>query len=64
MKKFSLILFLLAVLSLSHAEGWKLASDLSFTLTQNQYSDNWAGSELSNVTWVANSNSSAEKQMA
>jgi len=64
MKRLSLILILIAALSLSYAEGWKLESDLNFQLTQNQFSDNWAGTELSNITWVASSNSSAEKQMA
>ncbi len=64
MKKLSLILILLSSLVLIHAEGWKLESDLNFQLTQNQFSDNWAGTELSNITWSAKSNSSAEKQMA
>ncbi|HNT52938.1 MAG TPA: DUF3078 domain-containing protein, partial [Candidatus Syntrophosphaera sp.] len=31
--------------------------------TQSAYSDNWTGSELSNITWVAASNSTAQKQM-
>lgn len=64
MKRLALVIIILAAFSLGWAEGWKLASDLSFTLTQNQYSDNWTGTELSNIAWVANSNSSAEKQMA
>jgi hypothetical protein len=33
-------------------------------LTQSAYSDNWTGTELSNITWVAASNTSAQKQMA
>jgi len=53
--------FSLALLS---AEGWVLNSDVNVTLTQSAFSDNWTGSELSNITWVASSNSSAQKQMA
>ena len=64
MKRISLILIVLSLVAFSYAKGWKLESDLNFQLTQNQFSDNWKGTELSNITWVAKSNSSAEKQMA
>ena len=65
MKKVAIILALLAALSLSllNAEGWELHSDMMVNLTQSAYSDNWAGSELSNITWVAASNSTAQKQL-
>ncbi len=33
-------------------------------LTQSQFSDNWAGSELSNITWTASMNNTAQKQLA
>ena len=33
-------------------------------LTQSQFSDNWAGSELSNITWAATMNNTAQKQLA
>lgn len=46
------------------AEGWKYTSDASLSLAQGFYSDNWSGTELSNITWVANSNTSAEKQLS
>lgn len=58
----SSIIALFAVSILS-AQPWKLDSDISFSLTQNAYSDNWTGTELSSITWVANSTSSAEKQI-
>jgi hypothetical protein len=45
------------------AEAWKLDSSMSLTLTQNAYSDSWIGTELSNITWVANSTTTAEKQL-
>ncbi|MDD2684200.1 MAG: DUF3078 domain-containing protein, partial [Candidatus Cloacimonetes bacterium] len=35
----------------------------SFTLTQSAFSDTWVGTELSNITWVANSTTTAEKQL-
>lgn len=46
------------------AESWNLTTDLNLTLTQNAYSDNWAGTELGAVTWQANSNSTAEKRLS
>lgn len=46
------------------AESWKLDSTASLTLSQNAYSDSWRGKENSNITWVANSSTTAEKQLA
>nr|HPM04632.1 hypothetical protein [Candidatus Cloacimonas sp.] len=57
-----LVMVLLLPLTLS-AENWKLDSDINLSLTQSSYSDSWQGTELSNITWVANSNTSAEKQL-
>lgn len=42
---------------------WGVTSDLNITLTQNAYSDNWAGSELGAISWALNSNSLAESQL-
>ena len=42
---------------------WGVISDLNITLTQNAYSDNWAGSELGAISWALNSNNLAEKQL-
>jgi hypothetical protein len=43
---------------------WRVTSDLNITLTQNAYSDNWAGSELGAISWALNSNSLAESQLS
>ena len=52
------------ILSLAlFAESWKMDADMSLTLSQSAFSDNWAGTELSNITWLANANASAEKQL-
>lgn len=45
------------------AEGWELDSDITFSLTQSQFSENWGGTEQSNITWTATSNSLAQKQL-
>ena len=58
------LLFLVAFsLSLLSAKGWEVDSDILINLTQGIYSDNWSGSEQSTVTWVAQSNTTAQKQM-
>jgi len=43
--------------------GWMVVSDMNLTLTQNAYSDNWAGSEVGAISWALNSNSLAERQL-
>jgi hypothetical protein len=45
------------------AEGWTKSADVSLNVTQNEYSDNWAGSELGSISWVFNANMLAEKQL-
>ena len=60
--KYAVILLLLLPLMLA-AEPWKLDSDINFSFTQSAYNSDWVGTELSNITWVATSNTSAEKQM-
>lgn len=64
MKSLYSILAILLLLPLAlFAENWKLDSDLNVSLTQSTYSNSWQGTELSNITWVASSNSTAEKQL-
>ena len=46
-----------------HAEPWTMSVDANLTLTQNAYSDNWAGGEAGSATWMFISNSRAEKQI-
>lgn len=58
--------------SCSLADPWKLSGakstgksvDLGLTVTQNSYSDNWAGGEAGNVSWMALSNSIFEKKLS
>lgn len=61
-QSFIIIMILTAFASLS-AENWKLDSNVTFTLSQGAFSDTWVGDELSNITWVANSTTTAEKQL-
>lgn len=60
------MLFLLLVIFAVplYSEPWAVNSDVNLTLTQNAYSDNWTGSESGSVSWVANSNFLAEKQLS
>lgn len=46
-----------------YAAGWQVDSDINLTLSQSAYSDSWQGTELNNITWMASSNSSFQKQM-
>ncbi|MDD2636683.1 MAG: DUF3078 domain-containing protein [Bacteroidales bacterium] len=63
MKQTFIIITILALCAILPAETWKLDSNMSITLSQSAFSDNWAGTELSNITWVANSTTTAEKQL-
>jgi hypothetical protein len=44
-------------------DEWEKTLDLNLTLTQNSYSDSWAGGEAGSVNWMANSNFKAAKQL-
>jgi hypothetical protein len=59
----TLVLAFMLLATMVYAEAWKLDSDINMSLTQSAYSDSWAGTELSNITWLASSNSTAEKQL-
>jgi len=61
------VLFL-SMLALMHplsilSQDWTVTVDAGLTLSQNAYSNNWAGSESGSLSWTANSNTLAEKQM-
>ncbi len=45
------------------SESWKIEADLSFSMNQNAYSDNWAGEEKGSISWATNANLLAEKQL-
>lgn len=57
-----LVVVLLAAISLG-AQPWILKGDFNLNLSQNAYSDSWAGTEQGSITWVAGSNMSAEKAL-
>jgi len=46
------------------AEPWNKSVDANLTLTQNAYSNNWAGTEVGVLSGVFNSNSLFEKQIS
>ncbi len=66
MKNLRFIIIALALLAFASlgAEAWEIDSDIMLNLTQSQFSDNWAGTELSNITWAATMNNMAQKQLA
>ncbi len=63
MKKILLLIGMMIVLLSLGAEGWEMDADMSLTLSQSAFSDNWVGTELSNITWLASGNASAQKQL-
>ena len=63
MKKiFISLIFVCLVIGLA-AEGWHTEADVSLNLNQNEYSDNWSGSEMGSISWAFNANLLAEKQL-
>jgi len=63
MKKITLILVVVIAAAGLMADDWNMAADLSLTMNQNAYSDNWAGEERGSISWVFNANFLAEKQL-
>jgi hypothetical protein len=59
-----LLTILMLVISTLAAEDWKYTSNLNLSLTQNAYSNSWAGTELGSVSWASTSNSTADKQLS
>jgi hypothetical protein len=45
-------------------QPWKNALNIGLNLSQNSYSDNWAGGEAGNIAWVALANGTFEKQVS
>lgn len=63
MKKTILLAILIGLFSLSlFAQGWEFEKQASITLSQSTYSDNWAGDEMSNVSWMGSLNMSLNRQ--
>lgn len=50
--------------SLKNANPWKYALNTNLTLTLNNYSDNWDGSEVSSFAWGSKLDGFAEKAVA
>ncbi|HTO92457.1 MAG TPA: DUF3078 domain-containing protein [Candidatus Sulfotelmatobacter sp.] len=48
--------------STTAVQRWKRTGVLSLDVTQGSFSDNWAGGDNGSFVWVANLNSTAEKQ--
>jgi len=46
------------------AEPWSRSFDTDFTLTQNSYSDSWAGGEAGSISWVWNANGLFKKALS
>ena len=63
MKQTILILIVFITTTVLSAENWNTAADISITMNQNAYSDNWTGEEKGSISWVFNANFLAEKQL-
>lgn len=50
--------------ALLQAEEWTVEADASLSMNQNSYSNNWSGDEKSSLSWAANLNFLAEKQLS
>ena len=65
MKKTTLLLILsVLVSSFVFAEKWNTSVDVSLSMNQNSYSDNWSGDEKGTINWVFNANLLAEKPLS
>ncbi|MCK5051407.1 MAG: DUF3078 domain-containing protein [Candidatus Cloacimonetes bacterium] len=63
MRKIILILIVIVATTGLFAKDWNTAADISITMNQNAYSDNWTGEEKGSISWVFNANFLAEKQL-
>jgi len=63
MKKISIILVTILLATGLFAEDWNITADMSLTMNQTAYSENWNGEEKGSISWVFNSNFLAEKQL-
>ena len=55
---------LLIASSLAWGAQWEITSDENLTLTQQSYSNNWAGKEVGSISWTLVSNSTAGSQLS
>ncbi|MBC8385446.1 MAG: DUF3078 domain-containing protein [Candidatus Cloacimonetes bacterium] len=66
MKRTLLLMFIMVVVMVStvFGEGWNTSADVTLSINQNAYSDNWGGDEKGTINWVFNANFLAEKQLS
>ena len=65
MKRFVTVLIILSLsVTVLQADPWEKTLDLGFNLTQNTYSDSWAGGEAGNLSWVARADGTFKKQLS
>lgn len=55
---------LLSIYNGAQAKPWEVSLDAGLMLTQNGYSDNWAGSETGTTAWAFNTNLLAKKRLS
>ena len=63
MRKIILVMIVIVATAGLFAEDWNTTADISITMNQNAYSDNWTGEERGSISWVFNANFLAEKQL-
>ena len=63
MKNILLTLIVILVAAGLFAQNWNTSADLSITMNQNAYSNNWSGEEKGSISWVFNADLLAEKQL-
>ena len=64
MKKFIILLALVIMALPLFSKSWIVSGNSNLNLSQNYYSKNWAGDEISSVTWTFTSNFTAKKQLS
>lgn len=65
MKYIILILMITIPLTLTaEADRWKISTDVTFSLSQSAYSDNWQGEEVGNINWIIKSHTRADKKLS
>lgn len=57
------VLLVVSLPAVVTSEPWMTTSETSLMLTQNAYSDNWAGEETGSISWALNSKTVLERQI-
>ena len=63
MKRGVTLFLIIALAIIVNAEAWHNELTAGVNINLDNYSDNWAGTEVSNIAWVFNINAIAEKQV-